>query len=500
MTSKLNGEGGDWRRDIGLIVGAATLAPATLAAGNAVFGPDILKLTAIVLAQILGGLIAVTIGKWFGLRHRVAVTMSAVLLLAFTLGGGFVRSLNLELVALACVGVAIILVLAARWSRDDRSWTWLGNTAWLMVIIMIGRAAFTVLANTPSSPSQVSPDHTVGADASTQSFYLIVLDGYPGAFSELPELTSVVEEFVKELADRGFHRTNNARANYNTTFASISSALSLEHDLSHSESGIVEALERIRGNNRLVRDAKHAGYRYVHIESGWSGSTCGRSVDLCYKGLLIDETVEALSDLSVLGMFWKQSASVGGALNALDNLSAHIADDDGGDFVFAHVLLPHPPLQLQSDCARTYKPELDVGFLNSPKTTESELLLIKAGFLQQIQCVNKLVLGLVDQLPRGWPVVLTSDHGTDFRGQLLKTPDHWDERDIEERFSNFNVTRLPESCPVGQSSDLVNIMRSAASCVLGVALRPITPRYQIVPYNGFFQPGARVLTESEMGF
>lgn len=499
-TSKLFGEGGDWRRDIGLVVGAATLAPATLAAGNAVFGPDVLKLTGIVLVQVLGGLIAVTVGKRFGLNHRVAVNISAVLLVAFTLGGGFVRSMNLGLVALACMGVAIILVLAARWSRDDRSRTWLGNTAWLMVILMIGRAAFTVVANTPSFSFQSSLDVSVGADASTQSFYLIVLDGYPGSFSELPELTSVVEGFMEELTDRGFHRTSNARANYNATFASISSALSLEHDLSLSQGGIVDALDRIRGNNRLVRDAQRAGYRYVHVESGWSGSTCGRSVDLCYEGLLIDETVEVLSDLSVLGAFWKQSASVEGALNALDNLSAHIAEDDGGDFVFAHVLLPHPPIQLQNDCARTYKPELDVGFLNSPRTTQSELLLIKAGFLQQVQCVNKLILGLMDHLPRDWPVVITSDHGTDFRGQLLKTPNQWDEEDIEERFSNFNVTRLPERCLVGQPRDLVNVMRSAASCVLGVELRPITPRYQIVPYNGFLQPGARVLTESEMGF
>lgn len=490
----------DRRQNLGLVVAAATLAPATLTAQNAVFGPSVMKLSGIALAQVLGGLGAVAVGKRLGINHRVATVLSGVLLVAFTLGGGVVRSPNTGIVVLAFTAFLIALTLVARWSRDDRVWTWLGNTAWLMLIIMIGRAVLAVVASVPSSSSEVLPIQRVRNSPGASSFYLIVLDGYPGSVAELPELSPIIEEFVNDLTERGFNRTQNARANYNATFASISTMLSLDHDLRLSQRGLVEAFEKIRGDNRLARGAQDVGYRYVHVESGWSGSTCGRFVDLCYKGLLIDETMEALFDLSVLGTFWRRSASTEGALNALANLSDHIADDDGGDFVFAHVLLPHPPLQLKTGCSRTFEPELDVRFLNSPGTSQTDLRLIKSAFLEQIQCVNNLILSLMEQLPREWPVVIASDHGTDFRGQALKVPSQWDERDIEERFSNLTVTRLPESCQIGEQRDLINVMRSAASCVLGLELKPIAPHFEIVPYYGSLQIGPRVLTESDLGY
>lgn len=486
--------------DLGLVVAGATLAPATMVAENAVYGPDFLKLGLVAVALMIGGSSAVAIGEKLGLRRRVATMAASLLLVAFTLGGSLFRMGEPWVVVLASAALWIILFLSARWSNHDSFWSWLRNTAWLVVLLVVGRAAFGVIATASAATAEhVIPEIEITVQEGTGSFYLIVLDGYPGSFAELPELAPLVGGFVQRLNDQGFHQVPNARANYNFTYAALSSALSLDHGPDLSQQGFVEALEQIRGNNRLVRQMRGAGYRYVHVESGWSGSTCGKVVDVCYEGPWIDDTVEALADLSVGGIFWKHSASTSGALNALNNVSAHITEDDGRDFVFAHILLPHPPVLLDDECNRSYETFLDTRVLNTPGTTEADLRLIKAAYLEQVECVNNLILGLVDRLPPRWPVLITSDHGTDFRGQTLKVPDQWDEEDIDERFSILTLTRLPARCRIAEANDLVNLMRSAASCVLDIEIASIPPHYQIVPHPDSLDLGGRLLAEAEIG-
>jgi hypothetical protein len=404
------------------------------------------------------------------------------------------------MIGLGCIGFGIALFLGFRWSEHDASWDRLTNAVWIMVILVVMMAVIAVWDGTPASAVAVPAESRAVLDPATPSFYFIVLDGYAGAYAELPELSPVVNQFVDELGARGFAQTAQPSANYNTTYASLSTALSLDHEITFSSEGLVQAFQKVRGDNRLVREMQENGYRYVHIESGFRGSVCGSMVDLCYQGLLFEETLEGLVDLSLMSRWWTQSAYTSGAFHSFESLATHMAQDSGGDFVFAHILLPHPPLVLSSTCEARYQPELDVRWLHPPRATTDELEMTKSAYVEQIQCVNNLMLDLMDRLPPNARVVITSDHGTDLRGQHLKLPEHWDAADIAERFSIFNVTRLPRGCRVGPPTDLINIMRASASCILGAEFAPVSERHEIVPYYGDLELEPRFLTLSDMGF
>jgi hypothetical protein len=335
----------------------------------------------------------------------------------------------------------------------------------------------------------------------TTSFYLIVVDGYPGSFAEVPELESHVQEFKSKLEQIGFHVLEGARANYSFTYAALSSALSMGHGLEPSRDPISRFIAASRGDHLLATTMREYGYRYVHVESGWSGSDCGPLVDACIRGAFFDDTIGELVDMSIFGHTFERSALTYGGGHALEELVQYVMEeDDGGNFVFAHVLLPHPPLQLTRDCTPRVSDELNVTTLNSPWTTPEELMRRKAAFLDQVDCLNRRMLDLLSKMPVDWPVVITSDHGSDFRGQLWKPPAQWDEADIRERFSILHAARVPEGCPSGVEVDLVNLIRHAASCVSGSDLAPVRPRYEIVPYLDALQVGhARLLTAQDFG-
>ncbi len=183
-------------------------------------------------------------------------------------------------------------------------------------------------------------------------------------------------------------------------------------------------------------------------------------------------------------------------MRSLETLNLAKADT-GSDFVFAHVLLPHPPLQLHADC----EVEIDQRFLGQAyqlpgpnETSEAERV---AAYRAQRTCLNTKLMEVVTSLPKDASVVITSDHGPDLAGQLQKIPQIWTDQDIEQRLRIFHAARLPDGCEPSAQHDLVNLVRSEVACVTGASLPPIEPYFEISPFL-WSEDQPRVLTEDEL--
>jgi hypothetical protein len=107
-------------------------------------------------------------------------------------------------------------------------------------------------------------------------------------------------------------------------------------------------------------------------------------------------------------------------------------------FVLAHMLYPHPPFTLDSECGPSSHP----GFRPSVDAWD-DLVGLRMG----AECTQKQVLQLISEVDRDAVIVLQSDHGPG-RG-LLRDGKHVQNVPIEDlwtRASVYSAVRLPERC------------------------------------------------------
>jgi hypothetical protein len=82
-------------------------------------------------------------------------------------------------------------------------------------------------------------------------------------------------------------------------------------------------------------------------------------------------------------------------------------------------------------------------------------------------------------------IILQSDHGTAFRGQLQKPPADWSDADLHERFGALNAMRLPKQCRAMAADDLtlVDTFPLVFSCLAGSTFPRHHARFFVTPYD-----------------
>jgi hypothetical protein len=90
------------------------------------------------------------------------------------------------------------------------------------------------------------------------------------------------------------------------------------------------------------------------------------------------------------------------------DLLGDLALQSGPKFVFAHLIVPHHPYVFTSDCT----PKDRILPLAVDSASEQR---IRTDYVEQVQCVNRLVLALVDRLKadstKSPVIILQADHG-----------------------------------------------------------------------------------------
>lgn len=294
---------------------------------------------------------------------------------------------------------------------------------------------------------------------------LLIVDGYPMETVAREWLGHDTRPLIAELNREGFV-TPSISWSHNT-FTALAIPSMLEGGQVVDMTSTVtwrnrrSVYEITRGSSVAVEAFQTAGFEYVAVESGWDGDECW-AADRCIPSSFSDESFwtmmrpSAISD--VMSERWgsgpaQWSAHTVEALKGLD-----VFGDGAHQFVYAHLLLPHPPYVVDEQC--------DV----LPEEQRSRPGRVGA----QLACVDRMVMDILSVVPKDTAVVISGDHGSGTRGQVFMPPEQWDDLDVAERLGAFLAYRLPDDCDSPERDTNVYAMRALLECSLDMGT-PFNP-------------------------
>ena len=351
--------------------------------------------------------------------------------------------------------------------------------AMFLVLAPIGQAITSSLA---AGQSTVERNATVVVPTrrSNTDLVVLVLDAYAGSLARELELGSGDDAINAKLETAGFTVPPIAWAPYSTTILSIPSILDIGYPIGSGKREVTIARQDISrlaaitaGDNTLVRSFKSAGYHYTHVESGWFAMNCGPYVDQCRPRPLVDDLVGATLANSIMKASgvdpysWSFQLSAEHAMDEILLAVNEAVSNDEPDLIVSHLLAPHPPYFLDSECRRL--PTIgSVEFVASDSSSSVDRL--KDGYSRQLDCVNRWLTDLIAVAGGGQEApafLVTGDHGTGFRGQAERSPNSWDDRDVIEKLNIFLAYRAPLGCGSRAAETPVEVAGNLVSCLTG---------------------------------
>jgi hypothetical protein len=400
------------------------------------------------------------------------------------------------------VGWGVVVVVAfwlgLKYLRTPRAV--LGTLIVAGALLVIPAVRLVATAGT-AHPDVVEAGETAqqGAVAATSrpNIYWLVADGYPRGDVLREEFGFDNSAFEAALEQRGIQVARGAVANYPLTFYSVASMAAMEYVVDDSTpTAEVRAVGRFTrmagGDNRLVRELRALGYRYVHFTSGYEQSTlCSGVENLCIIGsadaldeigiVLLRRTPLLDLGMAALPVSTRISRLTPFSWRGFDALEEHLVEIRAVRrpfLLYAHIIDPHPPLRHNADCSiRPSAPDLMDW---SPEQ--------RPAFVAEIQCVNRQLGRVLDRIIARDPdaiVVVNGDHGSAFRNQFAKAPAEWDAADVKERFSTLLAIRVPVACrPVAaRVGSLVNVFRAVTICLTHRDVPLLPDRQFVTAYN-----------------
>jgi hypothetical protein len=379
-------------------------------------------------------------------------------------------------------------------------------------IVLLSFGAFLMAGPTIALVREISErgddtvvDHSLEPITMTSKpdVFVVVLDGYAGRRSWGETRASGEPSIFDDLEDVGFEVPASAWSAYPATRSSVPSLLDMSYPLV-AGSVVSEATERrlsdmIGGSNAASIEFSDQGYEMVMIESGWSGSRCGRIIDRCVAAPMMDEAMFSVAERSVVGpaLLRQQGyAFTVGSQHTMSWLSANapsISRDGEPTFVFAHVMAPHPPFFLDASCLTEYHADRSgVQFARPFDDLEAR----QAAYLEQSECLNSFMIDLSGTIEADDIVIFVGDHGTDSGNQMARDPATWSTGDLSERFNVFLAVRAAPGCSVGDSIMVPNILRRVLSCMSADQLADLRPRMFKYAQNWAAESGSKVLEVS----
>jgi len=480
--------------------------------------PLILSLTAAILLQLLFGALLHDGGKaavmsstclilFFSYGHVHIAALAALFLLlqrvfGFNEGPTLAVWLHPFLTAL-CVGFFLLVLRAVRRrAGQPGEITRLLNLVTALLLLYPAVQVLRYGLSLREDRSTRSHSQPEGEGQTSPDIYYIILDGY-GAERTLQQVYDYNNhDFLQFLSSQGFYIASESTSNYAQTILSLTSSLNfdyLDELLGEVETTDVNILIPLLRNNQVRRLLASEGYRFVAFSTGYGRTEIPNAEiylqpDLESAGtvesLLIETTflraVEAFT--SVVGMRFPYpgyEAHRQQVLFILDQLPL-VAEIPGPKFVFAHILLPHPPFVFDPDgeeLVQRHSYELADGsdFLG----TYAEYI---EGYRGQVSYLNSSLEEIIPRLIGGSPVdpiiVLQGDHGPgaglDWRSPTAEG--------LTERFRILDAIRLPGAAPelLYPTMSPVNTFRVILNQYFGTGLA-------LLPDRSYFSTTSRPL-------
>ena len=450
---------------------------------------DVLPVLAIVIAVI--AVVLLGLGLLIGDVRRAALvlTVGLVALLGYghaaelLAGRGIGRGIQ-QIGWIIVIGVALLAVWRiGRWLAPTTRALNLFAVVLLIVplTVILPHQVELAVASAPRQTASVAGDPPPSADA--PDIYYLVFDRYPGQRSI--ELGFDIENpLYDELRARGFYLADRSRANYQKTTFSLNSTMSAE--LLDGRGRAEEVLgttdtsapySRIRNSN-VARFLKARGYYYVHVGSDFDGTRTNALADFTFEHDITSDFGRAFIESTALPGILRR-VGVAGAPNErryhwttreLDLLE-HLPDRPGPEFVFGHVLLPHPPYIFEADGdfisdAQASRMSRAERWENQLMYTNKRLLAIVDHLLDRPESERPLIILQSDEGP--YPANLGGNTGIDW---TTATPE---EREI--KFSILNAWYVPDGRDIGLYPQIssVNTFRLLFNAYFGTTL-PLLP-------------------------
>lgn len=322
-------------------------------------------------------------------------------------------------------------------------------------------------------------EHHTGAP--NPDLIVIFLDSYARADTLSKRFEFDNTEFIEELQNRGFMVLGNSRSNYPWSQLSLPSFMQLDYLQSmpgwpDPDEGNKRFLQEAFSEARLVRKLKDRGLRYHHFESSYFVSNRSRQSDVhhsCTEGT--HGAMERLLYQTTLARLWNSALVQSLAhchLKQFDKLAA-VASQSGPKFLFAHFLPPHHPYLFD----RTGRILREASISEQFRAQLSQWA-DKAAYIEQLQFINKKVLGVIDDIQahavRPYIMMLASDHGPKLIGPgLQRQVDYTD-----HRFRNFIAVLEPGKKPsIPDRISLVNFPRKVLNDYYGTELPALEDRF-----------------------
>lgn len=376
----------------------------------------------------------------------------------------------------------------------------------LMTVATIGsqklsaRRAAAVPADPASSPAAAPrpgtadrPDPGRPAEAPKRDIYFILLDRYPGQESLKQNYGYDNSYFIDGLRERGFYVASKSRGPYPKTPHSIQTTLNMEYvDLPKSSSDWQLVYDKLK-NPKSAQFAKKRGYKYVLMGSGYHSLRSDKAADvnIAYdpkSGPVTTEFAQVLYNSTVLSAIAQRYN-----ISTLDPRRAdferaafqyqeipNVAKMPEPTFMFAHILITHPPYVHDRRCKFLPEAKLDA-------------MTLDEAFIEQVECEGKKTLELIDILQKAPEdrkpiIVLQSDEGPGPVGWNPDTREHYDwtrvpEDVLDEKFQILNAYYLPGVADHGLYDNIspVNSFRKVFNLYFEAGLPLLPDRSYVFP-------------------
>jgi hypothetical protein len=360
----------------------------------------------------------------------------------------------------AIISIAIC-VLLARVKKGEKAVNGFLNVVSIVLVITSGGSAYAAYSGTVEGESEIASTTTTGgpvapiAGPNPDVFYLL-MDGY-GRQDTLKEYMGVDDApFVNELRKRGFYVADKAHSNYAQTELSLPSSLNMEYvqdilkTMPPNFPRTRKALEAFVDYNTVSDEFKKRGYTYIYVSTGFPFFT-GAGADVRTLGevqglTLYESSLVDLTPLSLVKSGFLSSADEKRKLihSAFSTLASLGQPGPKPKFVFAHILLPHPPFVFAAD-GTPGKPDIDTLFdgsmyMSVGGTKDSYIV----GYSNQLLYANTQLLATIDALVKNGKtppiIIIQGDHGS----RMLHDFKSLKDTDFKECMAILNAYYVPQ--------------------------------------------------------
>ena len=297
-----------------------------------------------------------------------------------------------------------------------------------------------------------------------QNFFFIVFDGFP-RLQNLEKIGYDTSKFQTLFEKYNLFLFENTKSSYLDTQKSMSSTMNMsliKDDIKMDKKYFYKFIQ----NSSLIDIFKKNGYIINWFPNDLTLSHCPNNSEInCYPGqhklkIFNKEIVKYYSQMLLLQPYWVEKANIfyvnkikntKKILFNLDIVTDFVKNEKNAtnQFIFAHIMSPHPPYILNSNCGLQ-------------KFGLEYKLHDEKSFLSQVDCIYLQLETFLKEIEINMPnsnLFIHSDHGTTLINTNIKYG--------EENFENFVVVNKTLLCNFESLKEKINleILKNIMSCI-----------------------------------